>query len=129
MRAFKLVPVCLFAFFAFTQVISLTMISKSYAWTCCGCNCNRLGCCCPGQCGCTPYQCRNNDADDFHTFTTAVANSDATNSVVQVRQIGECVRRSWALRVLGEAANSLRVESVGTDLETQSEQYTPDAAS
>lgn len=121
MHAFKLVPLCLFSFLVSIQMSFLALPSQLYAWTCCGCNCKSIGCCCPGQCGCAPYQCRSNDDDNFQTFTKAVRDSQAMDRQVQVRQIGECARRSWALRVLGDAASTLRFESVGADLETQSD--------
>jgi hypothetical protein len=119
MRAFKLIPCYLFSLSvltAFTEISFFTMPSQSYAWTCCGCSCNRIGCCCPGQCGCAPYQCRTNDEDSFQAFTKAVRDSEITKEEVQVRQIGACARRSWGLRVLGDAAANLRLESLSFDL-------------
>lgn len=120
MRVFKLVPFCLFSFCVFTQVSFLSLPGQVHAWTCCGCNCKSLGCCCPGQCGCALYQCRTTEEDNFQTFTKAVRDSELTNRQVHVRQIGECARRSWAMRVLGDAAGNLKLEPIGFDFGTQS---------
>ena len=116
MRVVKLVPLFLFSLMMCTQVSILSLPSQVYAWTCCGCDCHRLGCCCPGQCGCTPYQCRTSDGENFQTFAKAMRDSELMNRQVQVRQIGECTSRSWALRVLGEGAGNLKLESTTFDV-------------
>jgi hypothetical protein len=111
MRVFQLIPILLFSLTTFTQLSLSILPSQLYAWTCCGCNCSGFGCCCPGKCGCAKYACRSNKDNDFETFTKIVRASEPTTTEVQVRPIGECARRSWGLRVLGEAAASLRLQT------------------
>jgi len=41
----------------------------------------------------------------------AVRNLDATDRVMRLTKVGDCVRRSFALRVLGKAGESLKVEA------------------
>jgi|SRR5689334_18700497 hypothetical protein len=120
MRVAKLVPLFWFSLLLCTQVTVLSLPDQVYAWMCCGCDCHRLGCCCPGQCGCAPYQCRTSAPDTFQAFTNAVRDFDVISRQVQVRQIGECARRSWAVRVLGDAAGDLKLEPVSFDFWAQS---------
>jgi len=122
MRVIRLVPFVLFFLLLGGQVL---VSEKAYA-ICCGCTWCRtmLGCSCPGQDGCAWYPCRTTDAEVFQTYTpidtgtvpmTVARNVDVIDRLVELRQVGECARRSIALRLLGDAARNLKADPAGFD--------------
>ena len=121
MRVIRLVPFVLFFLLLGGQVL---VSEKVYA-TCCGCSyCQTMwGCSCPGTNGCIGG-CRTTDAEVFQTYTpidtgtvpmTVARNVDVIDRLVELRQVGECARRSIALRLLGDAARNLKADPAGFD--------------
>lgn len=120
MRAIRLVPFLLF----FLLVGGQVLISESVYAMCCGCTTCRTTpwCSCPGQNGCAWYLCRTTDTDNFQANTPADNTTVITkvarklDQLVYIRQVNECSRQKLALRLLGDAAEHLKVEPIGADL-------------
>lgn len=117
MRVIRLVPFLLFFLLLGGQVPE-----KVYAM-CCGCGtCSLPWCSCPGQNGCAWYMCRATDTDNLQTYaptdnTTVITKvARRLDGLVYLRQVSECSREKLALRLLGDAAGNLKVESIGADL-------------
>ena len=91
---------------------------------CCGCTTCRTTpwCSCPGQNGCAWYQCRSADADNFQVYnstdnTTVIAKvARKLDDLVYVRQVNECSRAKLALRLLGDTAENIKIDTFGVDL-------------
>ena len=47
---------------------------------------------------------------------TVRGRTDVIDRLVDLRQVGECMRRSLAMRLLGDAAGNLKVEPAGFDV-------------
>src|SRR5215472_14368642 len=116
LKLFRILPLSLLLT---SQAVFLPV--QAFGWTCCDCwSCTWTpGCVCPGTPGyCPGYACRSNDTDRWQ------ANASTGNGTVDIRaprmpgeaerlvgltRIGECARRSFAARVLGDAGESLKV--------------------
>lgn len=114
MNVLKLFPVLLFSLLLTSQAIFLP--DQVFAWTCCDCStCKwKLNCVCPGTPGyCGGYACPRFTDDTDHLLV----NSPIGNGIVDIERlihltkVTECTRLSFALRVLGDAAESLKVEA------------------
>jgi hypothetical protein len=91
---------------------------QAYALCCAKCGSLTCGLCsCPGVNGCPT--CLSDDTNIVHPSTLvdkatmdirAARNLDATDRVMHLTNVGDCARRSFALRVLGNAGDSLKVE-------------------
>ena len=116
MQMLKLVS----AFFLFLYLLLgipiLFPASQAYA-DCCGCKEKCFMCTCRGKPGC-PY-CYQPDSgislptaliDKATPDIRAVPDLDSTDRVMQLAKVGDCARRSFALRALGDAGESLKVE-------------------
>ena len=120
MRVIRLLP--LFVFFLWLS--SQVLISETVYAMCCGCTTCRTTpwCSCPGQNGCAWYQCRTTDTDSFQVNSptqdsTIIAKAArGLDGLVYIRQVSECTREKLAMRLLGDAADNLRIEPIGTDL-------------
>jgi hypothetical protein len=92
--------------------------SQAYAVCCAKCGSTTCGLCsCPGKNGCPT--CHSDEIkilqsgiliEKATTDIRAVRNLDSTERVMHLTKIGDCARRSFALRVLGDAGDSLKVE-------------------
>ena len=119
MPMLKLLPmVFLFLFIQFGVQVQLPA-GQAYAWCCATCGAKTCGLCyCPGVHGC-PY-CHSGDTDisqptalidNVTVDMRAVRNLNATDRVMHLTKVGDCTRDNFALRVLGNAGESLKIES------------------
>lgn len=118
---FKLKIVSTVFLFLFLQLGVLVQLpsSQAYAWCCAACGSLTCGLCfCPGTNGCK--SCHSGDTDPVQSTAVinkttadirAVRNLDAADRVMHLTKVGDCARRSFALRVLGNAGESLKVAS------------------
>jgi hypothetical protein len=118
MSVLKLIPVYLL--FLFLSGAILPLVSHAtHKKPCCSCSsCNPM-CTCRG----TNYHCpicpgRSSDSSPTDALTAtgpldirAVRNPDATERLAHLTKVGDCARRSFAFRILGEAAESLKVQA------------------
>ena len=119
MRVIRLLPFCVFFLWLGSQVL----ISETVYAMCCGCTTCRTTpwCSCPGQNGCAWYQCRTTDTDIFQVYsptqdTTRIAKvPPGLDGLVYIRQVSACTREKLAMRLLGDAADDLRIEPIGAD--------------
>lgn len=118
MRMIRLVPFVVFFLLLGGQA---TFVESVYAM-CCGCStCGLPWCSCPGQNGCAWYQCRTAETDNLQTYTptdSPTMNAKLTRNLdglMSVRQVSECSRQKFAMRLLGDAAGNLKVEPIGAD--------------
>jgi hypothetical protein len=123
MLVLKLVPA--FFLLLFLQLSAQVQLpsGQAYAWWCCAdCNSWTCGMCnCPGKGGC-PY-CNSGDTntvqspalliDKATADIRAVRNLDAVERVRHLTKVGDCARRDFALRILGDARESLKVKAFG----------------
>jgi hypothetical protein len=100
---------------------------KAYAcWCCAACGATYCGfCCCPGtspDCtGCTGITDTVESislVDKVSTDIRALWNTDESSRVMHLAKVGECARRSFALRVLGNAGGNLKIEPFSFGKET-----------
>lgn len=112
-------------FLFFLLLCGQVLLSADNAYAkCCGCGtCTMYWfCSCPGEDGCSWYPCSTDDPDTFRAYVPA------GNEMVDIRasrtlgmadrlthltKVGECARRNFAGRILGEAGDGLKVESFG----------------
>jgi hypothetical protein len=105
--------------------------STSYAThtkPCCSCtSCNPMCTCRGTNFHCQPCLGRSADSLEVHPVATnglldmrAVRPLDATQRLSHLAKVGDCARRSFALRILGNAAEDLNVESfrIGNNIQT-----------
>lgn len=132
MRAIRLVP--LFALFVLVgSGPTLLPFDEAFAACCMYCKC-KWGCTCPGLGSCPGcrmgepevFQARipigdvpaDNSAADKPLLFPA-SESDSTDSLIKLVRGGTCAPRNFALRILGEAGEGLRVELSGIDEKKQ----------
>lgn len=119
MQMLKLVS----AFFLFLYLLLgipiLFPAGQAYAW-CCGCTEKCFMCTCRGKPGCPFCDQRGSGIglptaliDKATPDIRAVRDLDSTDRVMHLTKVGDCARRSFALRVLGTAEESLKVELFG----------------
>lgn len=120
MNVLRLSPILLFFFLLTGHAIFLP--AQAFA-TCCytTCPCTpTIWCKCPGSATCGGYACRSNDAEPLQASVPpsdgtidlrAVRNPDETERLAHLTKVSDCARRDFALRMLGTAGESLKVES------------------
>jgi hypothetical protein len=121
MLMLKLVPA--FFLFLFLQLSVQVQLPPGQAYAACiccaGCGAKICGmCCCRGALGC-PF-CRSGDTDIVQSGLLidkasadirAMRDLDATDRFLHLATVGDCARRSFALRALGNTGESLKIES------------------
>ena len=115
-----------FLFFVL-QLVALVQLPYDQAYALCCAKCGSLTCglcSCPGVGGCP--RCHSGDTDIVQSPTLidkattdirAVRNLDATERVMHLTKVGGCARRSFALRMLGNAGEGLKIESFSVSKE------------
>ena len=127
MRILRLAPLYFLFLFIVGQVMPLLSYA-SHTKPCCSCtSCNPM-CTCRG----TNYHCQPclGHSPDSFLINPAAANGlldvrairplDSTQRLAHLAKVGDCARRSFALRILGNAAEDLNVESfsIGNNIQT-----------
>ena len=125
MRAFRLVSVFFFSFLLVGQIFPLPS-HATHKRPCCSCPnpCGPMTCTCRG----TNYHCptcpgsRSPESPQFNILAgispvdiRAVRVPDESERLGHLTKVGDCARRSFELRILGEAAESLKWEVFGHD--------------
>lgn len=119
MRMIRLVSLCLFLLLLGGQGL---LADTVYAM-CCGCSsCWLPWCSCPGKNGCAWYACRTADTDKIQAsapsdpIAISMKLARDADGMVYLRQLSECTRAKFALRLLGDAAEDLKPVGLGADL-------------
>ena len=128
MRVLKLVPVYLLFLFLGGAILPL-LSHATHKKPCCACtSCNPM-CTCRGSNYHCPI-CLGPSSDSSPTDALAakspldiraVCNPDATERLAHLTKVGNCARRSFALRILGEAGESLKVQAFSPGENNQSD--------
>ena len=131
MHAFRLVPVLFFSFLLGGQIFPLPS-HATHPKACCSCYkpCFFM-CTCRG----TNYHCptcpggRSAESPQFNVLAgmspvdiRAVHVPDESEKLAHLTKVGDCARRSFELKILGEAAESLKLEVFGHDDENSHEE-------
>lgn len=111
-----------FLFFVLQLVVLVQLpYDQAYALCCAKCGSLTCGLCsCPGVNGCP--RCLSDDTNIVQPSTPididkatidirAASNFDSSERVMHLTKVGDCARRSFALRILGSPGESLKVES------------------
>jgi hypothetical protein len=126
MRVLNLIP--LFFLLLFLQLGVEVKLPSGQAFAgclcCAGCNKPCGLCCCRGSSPSCPYCSRTGNTDITPPTTPTneatldirtVRNLDGKDIALYLTPVGDCARRSFALRVLGNTEESLKIESFRFD--------------
>jgi hypothetical protein len=129
MHALRLVPVFFFSFLLVGQILPLPS-QATHKKPCCTCSypC-AMTCTCRG----TNYHCPTcpggRSAESLNILAgispvdiRAVRVPDESGRLAHLTKVGDCARRSFELRILGEATESLKLEVFGQDDENSHEE-------
>ena len=108
----------LFLVFVFSLLLTsppMLVIDQAYGWMCCSCAVCKYtpGCVCPGTPGyCGGYACPRitDDADGLLVITSSGRRSIDIWNPIYLTRLSGCNRLSVAVRILGDAVQSLKVE-------------------
>jgi hypothetical protein len=131
MHSLRLVPVLFFCFLLGGQILPLPSHATHKKAGCPCLNPCYMMCTCRG----TNYHCpscpsgRTAESPQFNVLAgmspvdiRVVRVPDESESLVHLTKVGDCARRSFELKILGEAAESLKLEMFGYDDENSHEE-------